>query len=218
MSATADASALLRPGLLDGVNVLVASAAPGGSAAAPGERARFADAVAATCAGLGACVSAWTPDGAVAADVDRLVVDGAALFARARAGEGERSDDGARDALRDCLDGAWEATLAVANEAFIGADRPGRVIYLAPATAPDRARGAAHADAARAGLENLARTLSIEWARYAITLVTIAPGERTTPGEVAAVTAFLASPGGAYYSGCLLDLRGVPAGPAAQGG
>ena len=48
--------------------------------------------------------------------------------------------------------------------------------------APGGARGATHADAARAGLENLARTLSIEWARYAITLVAIAPG-RATPAQ-----------------------------------
>ena len=74
-----------------------------------------------------------------------------------------------------------------------------------------------HAGAACAGLENLARTLSIEWARYAITLVTIAPGAQTSAGEVAAVTAFLASPAGAYYSGCLFDLRGAAPRPAALG-
>ncbi len=43
----------------------------------------------------------------------------------------------------------------------------------------------------------------------AITAVTIAPGAATTAGEVAALTAYLASPAGAYFSGCLLDLRGV---------
>ena len=65
-----------------------------------------------------------------------------------------------------------------------------------------------HAPAACAGLENLARTLSIEWARHGITTVTIAPGAETPAGEVAALTAYLASPAGAYFSGCLLDLRG----------
>ncbi|HXO18740.1 MAG TPA: hypothetical protein VOA87_02320, partial [Thermoanaerobaculia bacterium] len=79
----------------------------------------------------------------------------------------------------------------------------GRIVYLAPA-----ADTGEHAGAARAGLENLARTLSVEWARHAITAVTIAPGSATTAGEVARLVAYLASPAGAYFSGCLLDLRG----------
>ena len=59
------------------------------------------------------------------------------------------------------------------------------------------------------GLENLARTLSVEWARHGITVVTIALGDTTAPGEAAALIAYLASPAGAYFSGCQLDLRGV---------
>ena len=78
-----------------------------------------------------------------------------------------------------------------------------------PAPDADGARIPRYADAARAGLENLARTLSIEWARYGITTVAIAPGEKTAASEVAALIAYLASPAGAYFSGCLLDLRGV---------
>ena len=66
-----------------------------------------------------------------------------------------------------------------------------------------------HSDAARAGLENLSRTLSIEWSRHGVTAVTIAPGATTAGSEVAALAAFLASPAGAYFSGCLLDLRGA---------
>jgi NAD(P)-dependent dehydrogenase (short-subunit alcohol dehydrogenase family) len=220
MPGAADAYTLLRPGLLDGVHVLVATAAPSGPIAATGEHARFADAVAATCSGLGARVSTWRPADALPAGVDQLVVDCTAPFAQpraqvqAQAGPGARAGDaepgsGARDALRDCLDGAWQATRAVATAAFIDSGRPGRVVYIAPVAASDRARDAAHADAARAGLENLSRTLSIEWARYAITLVTIAPGERTSAAEVAAATAFLGSTAGAYFSGCLFDLRGL---------
>jgi NAD(P)-dependent dehydrogenase (short-subunit alcohol dehydrogenase family) len=97
-------------------------------------------------------------------------------------------------------------TRAVVNRAFLLAERSppsGRIVYLAPASDAGE-----HAGAARAGLENLARTLSIEWARHGITLVTIAPGEATAAGEVAALCAYLASPAGAYFSGCLLDLRG----------
>jgi NAD(P)-dependent dehydrogenase (short-subunit alcohol dehydrogenase family) len=122
--------------------------------------------------------------------IDMLVVDGAALFA---------SGD-----LRACLDGAWNATRAVVNLAFLPAGHGGRIVYLAPPPGVGE-----QADAARAGLENLARTLSVEWARHGITLVTIALGDATTPGEAGTLTAYLASPAGAYFSGCLLDLRGV---------
>jgi NAD(P)-dependent dehydrogenase (short-subunit alcohol dehydrogenase family) len=109
-------------------------------------------------------------------------------------------------ALRACLDATWNVTRAVVTHAFLpaGSSPPaGRIVYLAPAPS-----AGAQADAARAGLENLGRTLSIEWARHGITLITIAPGGATAAGEVAALTAYLASPAGAYFSGCLLDLRG----------
>ena len=65
-------------------------------------------------------------------------------------------------------------------------------------------RSTSDARAARAGLENLARTLSIEWSRHAITTVAIAPAPDTDAGELAALCAYLASPAGAYFSGCLL--------------
>jgi NAD(P)-dependent dehydrogenase (short-subunit alcohol dehydrogenase family) len=218
VSAKIDAAELLRPGLLDGVHVVVCGAAPlagGADTAATGRSARLADAVASTSAELGAHVSGWRPGDAVAADVDQLVIDAAGLFAAA--GEAEPGQSGARASLSACLDGAWEATRTVVNAAFIDAGRAGRVVYLAPASAADGSQRTAHADAARAGLENLARTLSIEWARYGVTLVTIAPGESTSSGEVAAVAAFLGSPAGAYYSGCLFDLGGLAAAPPGAG-
>ena len=122
--------------------------------------------------------------------LDLLAVDAAGLFARG--------------ALRTCLEATWNVTRAVVNHAFLPAGRAGRIVYLAPPPGAGE-----QADAARAGLENLARTLSVEWARHDITLVTIALGDATAPGEAAALTAYLASPAGAYFSGCLLDLRGV---------
>jgi NAD(P)-dependent dehydrogenase (short-subunit alcohol dehydrogenase family) len=130
--------------------------------------------------------------------VELLVVDCASVFAQAGGGA-----EGPRKALRDCLDVAWNVTRPVVDGAFLPDARGGRIVYLAPF-----ADGGEHADAACAGLENLARTLSIEWARHGITPVTIAPGASTT-GEVAALVAYLASPAGSYFSGCLLDLRGV---------
>lgn len=200
-----DASKLLRPGLLEGVSLLIAQVPQGDDARA------LAQAVDSACAGLGARVSMLRAGHAPKADTDLLVIDAGQSFARERAHAAPAERDASRTALRACLDGAWEATRAVANTAFIDPARAGRIVYLAPAPGTEAAGLAQHAEAARAGLENLARTLSIEWARYGITTVTIAPGMHSGDHEVAALVAYLGSPAGAYFSGCLLDLRG-PAG------
>ncbi len=215
MLGATDHTELLRPDLLDGVLLLLA-AGEAGEHEQVGARA-FAPALDAACAQLGARTATWQTGEPVPAGVDLLVVDGAALFDANRVASGAQAAEApSRAALRACLDGAWEASHAVANAAFIEPGRPGRIVYLAPPSAlasnaapTSGASAAEHADAARAGLENLARTLSIEWARHGVTTVTIAPGERTSAGEVAALCAYLASPAGAYFSGCLLDLRGV---------
>lgn len=199
------ASELLRPGLLLETSILVVTT----PSSSPGEPsiASFGHAVREACERLGARVDLHVGDAAVdeaamdaavastaaeSGGIDMLVVDGAALFASG--------------GLHACLDSAWNATRAVVNLAFLPTPSPPtrRIVYLAPAP-----NASEQADAARAGLENLARTLSIEWARHAITLVTIALGDATTLGEAAALTAYLASPAGAYFSGCLLDLRGI---------
>lgn len=176
-------SELLRDGLLEGVAVLVVDA---------GEGPSLGGAIAEGVQRLGARVRTCTPETAPGGPdaLDMLVVDGDALFASG--------------GLHACLEGTWAATAAAVNGTFLPAARGGRIVYLAPAPGAGE-----QADAARAGLENLARTLSVEWARHEITLVTIALGDATTPGEAAALTAYLASPAGAYFSGCLLDLRGV---------
>ncbi len=219
MSEETLASELLRPGLLEGVSVLLAGAEP--------RRARdesFTAAVTLACAELGAHVSVCeaicdqelaVEQAAVeqaveralaeSASIELLVVDGDALFA---AGAAARQPGGesqhAAAALRACLQASWNVTQAVVTRAFLAREQAGRIVYLAPPAAAGE-----HAAAARAGLENLARTLSVEWARHAITVVTIAPGEASAAGEVAALTGYLASPAGAYFSGCLLDLSGV---------
>jgi NAD(P)-dependent dehydrogenase (short-subunit alcohol dehydrogenase family) len=209
-----DASKLLRPGLLEGVAVVLAGATNAGDASDS-----LGAGVASACTQLGARVGRCPLDAdqsldleddaveqaveclfADAGSIELLVVDGASMFPRADASDGHHD---ARHALRACLDGTWNVTRAVANRAFLPDRHGGRIVYLAPA----RDAGD-HADAARAGLENLARTLSIEWARHGITTVAIASGGATSD-EVAALTAYLASPAGAYFSGCLLDLRGV---------
>jgi NAD(P)-dependent dehydrogenase (short-subunit alcohol dehydrogenase family) len=77
-----------------------------------------------------------------------------------------------------------------------------------PGTAPDP-----HADAVRGAVENIARTLSIEWSRHGIRTVAITPGARTTDGQLAALAAYLASPAGDYFSGARLALGEAPAPP-----
>jgi NAD(P)-dependent dehydrogenase (short-subunit alcohol dehydrogenase family) len=180
---------LLRRGLLEGRTVALA----GGGAH-----------VAAACAELGAATPALEADlldeEAVAAAaaalgaVDVLVCDAAAPFAAAGGGIA---------GLRAGADGAFIATRAVARAAWID-KRPGKVVLIAPPTGVG-----AHAGALRAALENTARTLSVEWARYAITTTAILPGDATSDDEVAQLVAFLASPAGDYYSGCAFTLGSV---------
>jgi NAD(P)-dependent dehydrogenase (short-subunit alcohol dehydrogenase family) len=196
---------LLRDGLLEG-RVVAIAVSPGteGSAEARDTARR--------CAELGASVP-WLPlcaaqevgaETAVAAAlsehgrIDALVGDGLGAFAAALA-----ASDAGESALRACLDGAWNVSRAVANAAFIPDARGGKIVYVAPAAEPGAHPGR---EAARAGLENMARTLSIEWARYAVRITTILPGAATAGEAVADLVAFLASPAGDYYSGCRFEL------------
>ncbi len=196
---SAPGAELLRQDLLVGVSILVVTVYGEDDEGAVGSDG---EAVFETCSGLGADVrmrrtsasDLATPDTLAGdAGLDALVIDGQALFAAV--------------GLDGCLEGAWQATQAAVNGAFLnvveGEPAGGRIVLLAP-----RPGAGPEADAARAGLENLARTLSIEWARYGITVVTIALGDHAAPGEAAALAAYLASPAGAYFSGCQLDLRG----------
>ena len=169
--------ALLRDDLLAGREILAAPRT---------------DAVAA-CERLGAGVRAVEADlldeAAVEAAVGpcgALVVDARALF-----GAG----------LRAALDGTWCVMRATANAAFIPDRRGGKVVLVAPAPGAGE-----HAGALRAGLENLARTTSIEWSQYGITPTAVRPGANATAAEVAEVVAYLVSPAGDYFSGCALDL------------
>jgi NAD(P)-dependent dehydrogenase (short-subunit alcohol dehydrogenase family) len=180
-------------GLLDDVRVAIAGA--GGAAA----QAR------AELEALGAAVDELPA--AVLADED-----GAAAWARDRAplhallydAEGDFGAGGG-DALRAMLEQAWRAIRAIATGALIEAGAPGRLLMVAPR--PDAGR---HAPAARAGLENLARTLSVEWARYGITAVAIWPARHTTDAELAQLACFLVSPAGGYFSGCRWELGAAP--------
>src|SRR5919108_3687332 len=179
---------MLRAGLLEGT--VVATAGGGGR-------------VAAACAALGATTAALDVDlldeDAVTAaaaglgPVATLVCDAAPAFVAAGGGV---------EGLGAGLEGAWNAARAVANAVWRPQDG-GKLILLAP-----RPRDGAHAAALGAALENTARTLSIEWARYAIRSTAVLPGDATSDDEVASLVAYLASPAGDYFTGCAFGLSG----------
>jgi hypothetical protein len=197
---------LLRADLLEEQVVAGAGAGAGG----------IGGAVAARCAALGAATPALgaplldeqavTRAAAALGWVDTLACDAAGPFAAA---------GGGLDGMRAGLDGAWNATRAVANaawrpagesEAGAASPRPaagGKLVLLAP-----RPRAGAHAAALAAALENLARTLSVEWARYGIRTTAILPGDGASDEELATLVAYLASPAGDYFSGCAFTLCG----------
>jgi hypothetical protein len=97
----------------------------------------------------------------------------------------------------DLLAPTWTAVHAVASDALIPA-KSGRIVLLAPRE---------DLGVVKAALENLARTLSVEWARYGITATAIVPGPKTTDDELATLVAYLCSEAGAYFSGCRFDVR-----------
>jgi citronellol/citronellal dehydrogenase len=177
---------MLRAGLLDGT--VVATAGGAGQAAA-------------ACAALGATVATLDADprdeealaaaAAALGPVGTLVCDAAAPFVAA---------GGAIDGLRASLDQTWNVTRAVANATWIAGDG-GKLVLLAP-----RPRDGAHAGALAAALENTARTLSIEWSRYAIRTTAVLPGDATGDDDAAQLIAYLASPAGDYFSGCAFTL------------
>ena len=77
----------------------------------------------------------------------------------------------------------------------------GKVILIAP-----RPGDGPHASAASAALENLARTTSVEWPRLGIRVVVVRPRDVKSEATLAQVVAYLASPAGDYFSGCVVDL------------
>ncbi len=179
---------VLRQGLLDGRAIAVAGGA--------------APAIARSLAGLGARVEEVDPSlgedavkdwAAGAAPLHGLVYDSGPAFAV-----------GGQPGLQDALERAWIATRGVATGALIPAGA-GKVLLIAP-----RPGAGSFVAAARAALENLARTLSVEWARHGVTTVALAPGARTRDEELAGLVSFLVSPAGEYFSGCVLELGPRP--------
>ena len=179
---------LLRDQLLDGREIALAGAV----------RASVRTALAGAGAGLHELPSDLGEEAAAAwaqarAPLHSLIYDAGPAFAR-----------GGAEGLSAALERAWVASRAVATGAQIPGEAGGKIVLVAPA--PNAGR---FAEAARAGLENLARTLAVEWARYKVTATAIAPGARTTDEQLATLLSFLASPAGDYFSGCRLDLGGA---------
>ncbi|MFI8993823.1 SDR family oxidoreductase [Streptomyces sp. NPDC053542] len=142
------------------------------------------------------------------------------------------SANGWRAVHRLAVDAAWNVTREVARRAMIP-QRSGAVFFLA--FSPRRGiPGMVHAASARAAVENLAAGLSLEWSRYGIRSVCVAPGTIATGGleetyteadrerwaqavplgrlgraeDVSGLISFLASPGGAYITGTTVVVDG----------
>jgi citronellol/citronellal dehydrogenase len=131
------------------------------------------------------------------------------------------------------VQGTWQMTHAAATKAFIP-QKSGKVISVT--VSPHMGfPGMVHTGAARAAVENMMRTLSVEWARFDIRLVAVAIGQfdtetlRTkypqalvdnvagtvplgrlgTEDEMAWLAAYLASPAGDFFSGCVITVDGA---------
>lgn len=140
---------------------------------------------------------------------------------------------GFRTVIELNVQGTWQMTHAAATKAFIPQGE-GKVVSLT--VSPHSGfPGMVHTGAARAAVENMMRTLSIEWARFGVRLVAVAVGQfdtetlRTkypkaisenvagtvplgrmgTEEEMAWLVAFLASPGGDFFSGCVITIDGA---------
>jgi NAD(P)-dependent dehydrogenase (short-subunit alcohol dehydrogenase family) len=143
------------------------------------------------------------------------------------------SPKGFRTVIELNVQGTWQMTHAAATRAFIP-QRSGKVISVT--LSPHHGMpGMAHSGAARAAVENMMRTLSIEWARFGITLCAVAAGQFDTevlrtkyppqvaqnvvrtvpvqrlgvPEEMAWLIAYLASPAGDFLSGCVITIDGA---------
>jgi len=129
--------------------------------------------------------------------------------------------------------GTWLMTYAAATKAFIP---QGEGKVLSVTLSPHNGMpGMVHSGAARAAVENMTRTLSVEWARFGIRLSALAAGQFDTevlrtkyprevtenvhrtiplgrlgrPEEIAWMVTYLASPAGDFVSGAVITIDGA---------
>lgn len=138
---------------------------------------------------------------------------------------------GWRAVHRLSVESVWNVTREVATRSMIPA-RNGLVVFLA--FSPRRGiPGMVHATAARAAVENLAHGLALEWSRFGIRSVAVAPGtilteglaqyadeaireweqavplgRLGTPEDLADVITFLATPAARYITGTTIVVDG----------
>ncbi len=131
------------------------------------------------------------------------------------------------------VNGTWLMTHAAATRAFIPQEG-GKVISVT--LSPHHGMpGMVHSGAARAAVENMMRTLAIEWSRFGIKTCSLAAGQFATetfiekyprevldhvaasvplgrtgrPEEIAWMAAYLASPAGDFVSGTTITIDGA---------
>lgn len=180
----------LRSDLLEGRVIAVAGAGP-----AP--------------LGLGATIERWEDPAALSGEqaeelargliartgrLDAAVVDLSGVFG-----------DGGKDGLARAMDTAWVVTRGVAVGAMIAANG-GTIVLVAPG-----ADAGAGGEVAQAAVENLARTLSVEWARFDIRTVAICPRAGATADDLRTLIAWLCSDSGTYVTGTRLEPGSVGA-------
>jgi NAD(P)-dependent dehydrogenase (short-subunit alcohol dehydrogenase family) len=141
------------------------------------------------------------------------------------------SSNGFLAVVRNNLVGTFNMTREVANKSMIP-NKGGRIVNVI-ANIYRGFPGMVHTGAARAGVENMTMTLSVEWAQFGILVNAVAPGIIISSGtaqyppqllergiaetplkragtidEVAASIVFLASPAAQYITGATLKIDG----------
>ena len=121
--------------------------------------------------------------------VDSLVIDAASVFAT-----------GGPGGMAAALDCSWTLARAAVTSAM--QEQGGGTIVL---IAPESGNGDAAAAAVADGLENAARGLSVEWARFDVRVVAICPRPGAAREDIRVLVAWLCSASGTYTSGCRLE-------------
>ncbi|MCA9669095.1 MAG: SDR family oxidoreductase [Myxococcales bacterium] len=143
------------------------------------------------------------------------------------------SVNGFNAVIRNNLSGTFYVTQAVAKKVMVPGGKGGAIVNVI-ANIYRGFAGMAHTGAARAGVDNLTKSLAVEWAAHKIRVNAVAPGIIMTSGmkqyppelvrqsrktipfkrlgsaeEVAEPIVFLASPGASYISGETLYVDGA---------
>jgi citronellol/citronellal dehydrogenase len=143
------------------------------------------------------------------------------------------SPKGFRTVIELNVQGTWLMTHAAATKAFI--PQGGGKVLSVTLSPHNGMPGMVHSGAARAAVENMMRTLAVEWARFGIKTCALAAGqfatetlltkypqvvvenlERSIPigragraVEMAWLVAYLASPAGDFFSGTTITIDGA---------